>query len=94
MNNKKINIIIYIGIFIYVGIGTFSVCALYPKDILWCGDWIVFSLLFTFPVSIISFIYRFVEANTLYPVFIIQLITLFIWLGIAFFALKKNKQTT
>ena len=81
---------IYLGIFLYVGIGTLSICASYPHDTLWSGDLVVFSVLLTLPVSIFSFAYRFVEADILYPVFIIQGIVLLIYLGIAYLVCKKN----
>ena len=38
---RKKCIMIYLGIFLYVGIGTLSVCSLYPQNTLWSGDWIV-----------------------------------------------------
>ena len=81
---------IYLGIFLYVGIGTLSICASYPHDTLWSGDWIVFPILLTFPVSVFSIGYRFAEADILYPVFIIQGIVLLICLGIAYLVCKKN----
>ena len=84
---------IYIGIFLYVGIGTLSICAVYPHDALWCGDWIMFPLLFTLPVTFISFGYRFAEADVLYPVFIIQAVVLLICLGIAFLICKNKMRT-
>ena len=84
MQIKKTFRKIYLGIILYVGIGTLSVCAIYPHDTLACGEWIVLPLLLTFPANIVSFGYRFFEAEILYPVFIIQAIVLLIWLGIAF----------
>jgi len=57
--------------FVYVGLGTLSVCSLYPADYFY-GDWSLYVLLITFPVSIISFGFRFAEADIIYPVFIIQ----------------------
>jgi len=91
MLNKrnKTRKIVAILVFVYVGIGTLAICASYPNDILWSGDWVVFPVLFTFPVTITSFVYRFVEADILYPVFIIQSITLIISLFIADLIVKK-----
>jgi len=89
MKYRKKCRMIYLGIFLYVGVGTLSICASYPHDILWCGDWIVFPVLLTFPVSIFSFAYRFTEADILYPVFIIQGTVLMICLGIAYLVCKK-----
>jgi hypothetical protein len=56
---------------IYVGLGTIAVCSVYPSDPFY-GDWSLLALLATFPVSIISFTYRFAQEEPLYPVFIIQ----------------------
>jgi hypothetical protein len=75
----------------YVALGTLSVCSVYPKDLFY-GDWSLYGLLLTFPVSIISFGFRYAESNLLYPVFIIQLIMFFI----TFFLLSlfiKDKKT-
>ena len=58
---------------IYVGLGTLSVCSIYPFDPLY-GDWSFTCLILTFPVSIISFGFRYGEANLLYPVIIIQFV--------------------
>jgi hypothetical protein len=46
-----------------------------------------------YSVSIVSFGYRFAEANLLFPVFIIQLIMLFltVWM-ISLFIIDKNKK--
>lgn len=57
----------------YVALGTLSVCSVYPHDLFY-GDWSLFGLLITFPVSIISFGYRYGESHILYPVFIIQFV--------------------
>lgn len=74
----------------YVGLGTLSVCSIYPDDLFY-GDWSLFGLLITFPVSIISFGYRYAEADLLYPVFFIQLIMFFLtFLILSSFI--KNKQ--
>ena len=57
----------------YVGFGTFAVCSVYPADTFY-GGWSMWGLVITLPVTIISFGYRFAEAHTIYPVFIIQLV--------------------
>lgn len=67
----------------YVSLGTLSVCSIYPKDLFY-GDWSLYGLLLTFPVSVVSFGFRYAESNLLYPVFIIQLIML----SITFFLLS------
>jgi hypothetical protein len=59
--------------FFYVGLGTLAVCSVYPDDV-FSGSWAVFGIAITFPVCIISFGYRYAEAHTLYPVFIIQFV--------------------
>jgi hypothetical protein len=73
---KKIPIAFWIA-FVYVGFGSVSVCSLYPDDLLY-GDWAIWGYLFTFPISIVSFIFRYANASILYPVFIIQLVMLII----------------
>ena len=59
--------------FFYVGFGSVSVCSLYPDDLLY-GDWAMWGYIFTFPISAVSFIFRYTNASILYPVFIIQLV--------------------
>ena len=59
--------------FAYVGLGTLSVCSVYPDDT-FSGMWALFGLVITLPVSIISFAYRFADAKNIQPVFIIQAI--------------------
>jgi len=58
---------------IYVGIGTLAVCSIAGGDPLY-GEWSLYALIFTFPVTIISFAYRFAETDSLLPVLIIQLV--------------------
>jgi hypothetical protein len=75
--------------FLYVGLGTLTVCSVYGSDI-FHGEWTSFTFLITFPVIILSFGYRYAEPHNLFPVFIIQII-MFI---ITFFILNlfiKNK---
>ena len=68
LKSRKIELIISA---IYVGIGTLAVCSIYPKDLFY-GNWSLIVLLITFPVTIISFGYRYAEADSLLPVFMIQ----------------------
>jgi hypothetical protein len=76
----------------YVSLGTLSVCSVYPKDLFY-GDWSLYGLLLTFPVSIFSFGYRYAESNLLYPVFIIQFIMFFItFFLLSFFIRSKKKE--
>lgn len=75
--------------FLYVLLGTLSVCSIYPKDLFY-GEWSLFCLIITFPVSIISFGYRYAESNLLYPVFIIQLIMFFLTFNILSLVLKEK----
>jgi len=75
--------------FLYVLLGTLSVCSIYPKDLFY-GEWSLFCLIITFPVSIISFGYRYAESNLLYPVFIIQLIMFFLTFNILSLVVKEK----
>lgn len=72
----------------YVGLGTLSVCSVYPDDLFY-GDWALFGLLITFPVSIISFGFRYGESQMLYPVFIIQ----FVMFILTFFIVGSIKKS-
>lgn len=74
----------------YVGFGTLSVCSVYPTDIFY-GDWSLYGLGITFPVSIISFGYRFANAQTFYPVFIIQTIMFILTFLLLSLFIKKKK---
>lgn len=58
---------------IYNGIGTLTVCSIYPADRFY-GDWALPFTIITMPVNFLSFIYRFTESGPLYPVYIIQLV--------------------
>ena len=68
LRNRKLAF--YIATF-YVVLSTLSVCSIYPADPFY-GDWSLFGLIITLPVSVISFGYRYAESKILYPVFIIQ----------------------
>jgi hypothetical protein len=56
---------------LYVGLGTIAVCSVNPSDP-FHGAWSLLAPLATFPVSIVSFTYRFAQEEPLYPVFRIQ----------------------
>lgn len=58
--------------FSYVLIGTISVLSVYPSSPL-SGDWVVFTLLLTFPVSLVSFGVMYAEPNATMTVLFIQL---------------------
>ncbi|RXM51782.1 MULTISPECIES: hypothetical protein [unclassified Chryseobacterium] len=77
LKTRKIALIISV---IYVGIGTLAVCSAYGSDFLY-GEWTLYALVLTFPVSILSFAYRYADPN-IWPVLLIQffmfLITFFI----------------
>lgn len=75
---------------IYVGIGTLAVCSIAGSDLLY-GEWSLYALILTFPVTIISFGYRYAESNYLLPVLIIQLIMFLItFLTLSAFIKKKT----
>lgn len=66
---------------IYVGIGTLSVCSISGSD-LFFGEWSLYALILTFPVTIISFGYRYAAPDYLIPVLIIQSIMFLITFSI------------
>lgn len=68
-------------IFIYNLIGLVAILGISPVDPFY-WKWSVALLLFTFPVTIISFAYRYVVSEPIYPVLIIQFIMLAISLFI------------
>jgi len=74
---------------LYVGFGTLAVCSVYPKDLFY-GEWTLYALFVTFPVSIISFGYRYAESNNLVPVFVIQFF-MFVVTFLLFSTFIKNK---
>ncbi|WP_126651604.1 hypothetical protein [Chryseobacterium aureum] len=67
---------------LYVGTGTLAVCSAYGSDPLY-GEWTLYALLVTFPVSILSFGYRYADPG-IWPVLLIQ----FIMFLITFFILS------
>ncbi|SIQ51334.1 hypothetical protein [Chryseobacterium sp. RU33C] len=74
---------------LYVGTGTLAVCSAYGSDALY-GEWTLYALLITFPVSILSFGYRYADPS-IWPVLLIQffmfLITFFI---LSLFIISKS----
>jgi len=88
MEYRKKCKMIYLGVILYNVIGTLSVCALYPHDALGFGEWVAIPLVFTLPVSVYSFAYRYFEAEKMVPVLIIQATVLLVSLGIAWLICK------
>ncbi len=75
----------------YVGFGSLAVCSVYPADIFY-GSWSLWGLLITFPVTIISFGYRYAQADTIYQIFIIQFVMfLLTFLILSSFIRRKKK---
>jgi hypothetical protein len=68
LKNNRLAILITI---LYVGLSLISVCSVYSADLFY-GEWNWIGILFTFPISIISFGFRYGTSEILYPVFIIQ----------------------
>jgi hypothetical protein len=77
----------------YVGLGTLSVCSVFPADTFF-GSWSAVGLLLTFPVTLVSFAYRFIEPRIIYPIFIIQFIMFIIVFSAlsAYIKIKKDGQ--
>jgi hypothetical protein len=68
----------------------FTVCSVYAvRFFLWRMDNIYIS--YYFPVTIVSFGYRYVEPHNLFPVFIIQFIMFIITFSLSLF-IKTNPQ--
>ena len=61
LKSRKIALIISA---IYVGIGTLAICNIAGSDFLY-GDWVTPTIVLTFPVTFVSFIYRYVETDFL-----------------------------
>lgn len=96
LKSRKIELIISA---IYVGAGTLAVCNVAGKDLFY-GEWVLYVLSLTFPVTIISFGYRYAEADYLLPVLIIQFVMFiltFLFLCLisffikSIFTIKKSK---
>lgn len=72
--------------------GTLAVCSVYPKDLFY-GVWSLYVLLITFPVTIISFGYRYTESDSLFVVVIIQFaIFILTFLILSLFIKTKSKK--
>jgi hypothetical protein len=56
---------------IYVCLSIISICSIYPDDMFY-GNWAWIGIIITFPISIISFAFRFSRSDIIYPIFIIQ----------------------
>jgi len=69
-------------VLIYNLVGTFTICSAYGSDPYY-GDWVIFAFLICFPVTLLSFVYRFIEADSLTMVFIFQFIMLILSLWLA-----------
>lgn len=76
---------------VYVGFATLTVCSVYPADLFY-GDWSLLGLIVTLPVSIISFGYRYADAESLYPVFIIQLVMFILTFLVLSMFIKDKKE--
>jgi hypothetical protein len=89
---QNINLKAAILAFLYVSLGTLSVCSVYPGDMFYLGGWAIIGQIITLPVSIISSGYRYANAKDLQPVFVIQSIMFVLtYLSFAFIILKKTK---
>lgn len=78
-------------IFIYNLLGLISILGMYPGDLLY-WKWSAALFLLTFPITIISFGYRFVSSDPIYPVFIIQFIMLVITLFMGDSIVRRSKK--
>jgi len=85
INSRKIAFLIS---FFYVGIGTLAICNSYGSDAFY-GDWTIYAIFFTFPVTFISFMYRFAESGSLIPVYIIQFFMFILTFGILSIFIRK-----
>lgn len=83
--------IIIIIVLLYNILGTFTVCSIMGSDPFY-GDWTIWATLFTFPVIFFSFIYRYAQAEPLFPVFIIQFIVLLTNLLLVCLFIKPQKK--
>ncbi|EFK33607.1 Uncharacterised protein [Chryseobacterium gleum] len=55
---------------LYVVTGTLAVCSAYGSDPLY-GEWTLYALLITFPVSVLSFVCRYTDPS-IWPILLIQ----------------------
>jgi len=89
MNNKiRQRIILAFIILVYNSIGLFTVCSVMGSDFYY-GDWTILMSILTFPIIIVSFIYRYIQTEPLYPIFIIQLIVLILTLYLGDFIIRR-----
>ena len=73
-----------------MAIGTLAVLSISPEDSLY-GEWSITALIFTLPVSIISFAYRYAESNSIIPVIIIQFVMFILTYFILVAFIKKKE---
>jgi hypothetical protein len=90
INHIKSNQMIFYISLAYVGLGTLAICSIYGADPLY-GEWSMYVFLLTFPVTFISFAYRYVETDYLIPVLIIQFIMF--WLTYLILAYSFRNET-
>jgi hypothetical protein len=86
LKTRKTALIISI---LYVGTGTLAVSSIAGSDPLY-GEWSFYALLFTFPVTFLSFIYRFAEPDYVIPVLLIQFVMFLITFFILSLLIKNN----
>ena len=91
-NMKKKRVVLAFIILIYNMIGLFTVCSIMGSDFYY-GDLVIWMSILTFPVIIFSFIYRYIQSDPLYPIFIIQSIVLIITLYIGDYIMRNVKKT-
>ncbi|SFE91561.1 hypothetical protein SAMN05518672_11238 [Chitinophaga sp. CF118] len=80
----------YLISFFYVGLGTVSVLSVYPHDFLH-GDWIIYCLAFTLPVSAIGIGIRYADPSQYLMIISIQILT-FLFVGWIIFRLFLKKK--
>lgn len=89
---KKILLKIYFwGGIIYQMIALISLFGCYPKDIFY-NEYSIVGILFTLPISFISFGFRYAERDSEFIVIGIQFCIFLIFLLIYFFLKKHNKE--
>ena len=92
MNGRiKKRIILAFIILIYNILGLISLLGLYPNDpFYWDSSWSFIIFILTYPIIIISFTYRYMQPNTLYPIYIIQSIFLILTLYWGDFMIRRT----
>jgi len=58
---------------LYDILGTFAICSAFPHDLFY-GRWALWAAIFTLPINLLSFAYRFGESHIYWPVLCIQVI--------------------